>query len=248
MVHNNILVVEDERITAKDIKNSLEKVGYNVPAIVATGEEAIKFSDENRPDLVIMDIKLGGKIDGIDAAEVIGSQFGIPIIYLTSYSDERTIERANSTHPSAFILKEPFEFLHKPFEENELYTAIEIILYKNRKNGLKSHYKMLKSVLKTISDGVIAVDLNGKIKFMNIAAEKLTGRSEQKSIGTNLMEIIPNINLNSIKEKLGSSDFFDGEFLLKLNNHNCIPIEGSLNPINNEHANLDGIILIFRNK
>ena len=115
MVHNNILVVEDERITAKDIKNSLEKVGYNVPAIVATGEEAIKFSDENRPDLVIMDIKLGGKIDGIDAAEVIGSQFGIPIIYLTSYSDRITVERANSTHPSAFILKEPFEFLHKPF-------------------------------------------------------------------------------------------------------------------------------------
>ena len=73
MVLTNILVVEDERITAKDIKNSLEKAGYNVPAMVATGEDAIQFTDENRPDLVIMDIKLEGNIDGIDAAETIRS-------------------------------------------------------------------------------------------------------------------------------------------------------------------------------
>lgn len=247
MVLTNILVVEDELITAKDIKNSLEKVGYNVPAMVATGEDAIKFSDQNRPDLVIMDIKLEGKLDGIDAAEVIGSKFGIPILYLTSYSDEITVERAKATHPSAFILKEPFEFLHKPFEENELYAAIDITLYKNRQNGLKNHYKLLKSALNTINDGVIATDLNGTIKFMNTAAEILTGRSEQNSLGMNLMDFIPNINLKGFIGNSDSKDYFDGELLLKLNNNSYISIEGSLNPINDEFSILDGIIFIFRN-
>lgn len=192
----NILVVEDERITAKDIKNSLEKAGYNVPAMVATGEDAIQFTGENRPDLVIMDIKLEGKIDGIDAAETIISKFSTPVIYLTSYSDKNTIKRAKSTHPSAFILKEPFGFLHKPFEEGELLSAIDIILYRNNdENTLKNHEKLLSSVLKTISDGVVITDLKGRIKFVNNAAEDLTGYLEQDLFGKNLLEIMPGINL-----------------------------------------------------
>src|SRR4030042_3968367 len=95
----NILVVENERITANDIKKSLEKAGYYVPAIVSTGEDAIKFSEKYKPDLVLMDIKLNGKMDGIEAAETIGSKFAIPVIYLTSYSDDNTVERAKTTHP-----------------------------------------------------------------------------------------------------------------------------------------------------
>jgi PAS domain S-box-containing protein len=244
----NILVVEDERITAKDIKNSLEKVGYNVPAMVATGEDAIQFSDENRPDLVIMDIKLEGNVDGIEAAETIRSKFSIPVIYLTSYSDENTVERAKSTHPSAFILKEPFGFLHKPFEENELLSAIDIILYRNNEeNKLKSHEKLLSSVLKTISDGVIAADLDGRIKFMNKSAEKLTGQLEQDCHGKNLVEIIPGIKLKKdIQGESNLIDFFDGESLLKSKNNEYITIEGTLTPLTDEKANNSGIIVIFR--
>lgn len=79
--------------------------------------------------------------------------------YLTSYYDKSTIERAKTTHPSAFILKEPFGFLHKPFEENELYTAIDILISRNNvENNLKSRDKLLNSLLKNISDGVISVD------------------------------------------------------------------------------------------
>lgn len=80
MVNGNILVVEDERITAKDIKRSLEKVGYYVPATDSTGEDAIKFSEKYKPDLVLMDIKLEGEVAGIDAAETITSKFAIPVI------------------------------------------------------------------------------------------------------------------------------------------------------------------------
>ncbi|MDI3548938.1 MAG: two-component system, response regulator PdtaR [Methanobacterium sp.] len=90
----NILIVEDEKITAEDIKNSLNSVGYEVPAIVSSGEGAIKAVEEFKPDLVLMDIRLEGEMDGIQAAEQIRSRRGIPIIYLTAYSDEKTVQRA----------------------------------------------------------------------------------------------------------------------------------------------------------
>ena len=128
MANVNILIVEDERITAEDMKKALNSVGFNVPAIVSSGEEAIKAAEELNVDLVIMDIRLEGEMDGIQAAEKIRSKLGIPIIYLTAYSDEKTVQRAKITEPSGFILKQPYGFLRKPFEESELNTAIEITL------------------------------------------------------------------------------------------------------------------------
>lgn len=251
MIPANILIVEDEGITAKDIKNSLEKAGYNVPALVTTGEDAIRFSEEKKPDLVIMDIKLEGKLDGVDAAKIIESKFGIPIIYLTSYSDKNTLERVKSSNPSAFIIKEPFEFLHKPFEENELYTAIEIILQKNssetRSYDTKSHYQLLKSVLKSVSDGAIVTDLEGRIMFMNPSAERFTGTSEESFVGLHVENLIPNIDITDINERINSTGFFEEKFLLKFNKNDFISIEGTFNPISNESNMLDGIIIIFKN-
>jgi len=252
MLPADILIVEDEGITAKDIKNSLEKEGYNVTDLVSTGEDAIRLSEEKKPDLVIMDIKLEGKLDGIDAAKIIESKFKIPIIYLTSYSDENTIERVQTTNPSAFLIKEPFEFLHKPFEENELYTAIEIILHKKGSEPesyhTKSHYQLLKSVLESVSDGAIAMDLDGRIMFMNPSAESFTGTSEESIQENNVKNLIPNINLMDINERFNSTGVFKEEFLLKFNNNDFISIDGTFNPIKNESNQRDGIIIIFKNK
>ncbi len=243
-----ILIVEDERITAKDIKKSLEKAGHLVLAIVSTGEDAIKFSEEYKPDIVLMDIKLEGEIDGIEAAETIRSKFAIPVIYLTSYSDKSTVERAKKTHPSAFILKEPFGFIHKPFEENELYTAIDIILYRNNEeNRLKSQDKLLSTLLKTISDGVIAADPEGRVKFMNFAAEKLTGWTEQDSIGRKLIKLIPGIRLKtSFLDEINLKDIVNGEVLLQSKKDVKTPIEGTITQIKDENGINDGIIVIFR--
>ena len=115
MANVNILIVEDERITAEDMKKALNSVGFNVPAIVSSGEEAIKAAEELNVDLVIMDIRLEGEMDGIQAAEKIRSKLGIPIIYLTAYSDEKTVQRAKITEPSGFILKQHYGLLRKPF-------------------------------------------------------------------------------------------------------------------------------------
>lgn len=246
MVPADILIVEDEGITAKDIKNSLEKEGYNVTDLVTTGEDAIRLSEEKKPDLVIMDIKLKGKLDGVDAAKIIESKFKIPIIYLTSYSDENTMKRVKSTNPSAFIIKEPFEFLHKPFEENELFTAIEIILQKTGSES-KSYYLLLKSVLASVSEGAIAMDLNGRIMFMNPSAERFTGTSEESFVGVHVKNLIPNIDIININERFDSNGVFEEEFLLKFNNNDFISIEGTFNPINDESDLLDGIIILFNN-
>lgn len=118
MVKAKILVVEDERIVAKDIVKSLDRLGYIVVASVSSGEEAIQKVAESHPDLVLMDIMLRGRMDGIEAAEEIRKNFDIPVIYLTAYADDSTLQRAKLTDPFGYIIK--------PFDERDLHTTIEI--------------------------------------------------------------------------------------------------------------------------
>lgn len=117
-----ILVVEDESIIAADIAMSLQGMGYEVIPTVSSGNKAIMKIEENRPDLILMDIVIKGEMDGIETAEQIGEQFQIPIIFLTAYADKKTLERAKKTGP--------FGYITKPFEEVDLRVAVEIGLYK----------------------------------------------------------------------------------------------------------------------
>jgi signal transduction histidine kinase len=120
----SILVVEDEPITALDLRARLRGLGYAVPAIASSGEEAIRKAGEIRPDLVLMDVRLKTDMDGIEAATAIRSQLDIPVVYLTAYTDEETVQRAGLT--------EPFGYLLKPFEERELHTTIAIAFHKHK--------------------------------------------------------------------------------------------------------------------
>jgi len=117
-----ILVVEDERIIAMDIQDRLRRWGYDVPEIAASGEEALRKTERIQPNLVLMDIKLQGNIDGIEAAKEIQKRFSIPIIYVTAYADETTMSRVKETEPCGIILK--------PFGERELHSTIETVLNK----------------------------------------------------------------------------------------------------------------------
>ena len=123
MSSTQILIVEDEAIAAIHLQKALESLGYAVPAVVAYGEEAIKRVGEVEPDLVLMDIVLKGAMDGVQAAEQIRDRFGTPVVYITSFSDSDTLQRAKVTEPSGYIIK--------PFDEKALHTTIEIALYKH---------------------------------------------------------------------------------------------------------------------
>jgi CheY-like chemotaxis protein len=121
-----ILIVEDENITAKALEYSLKDAGYHVVGVVSSGEEAIRRSASMQPDLVLMDIRLKGIIDGVSAAQRIQASLDIPVIYLTAHSDTETLKRAMHSNPYGYIVK--------PFVEKELYDAVEQALYRH---GLK---------------------------------------------------------------------------------------------------------------
>lgn len=123
-----ILVVEDERIIACDIKYCLESFGYVVPGVIAYGEKAIIQTEEVKPDLILMDVILKGEMNGIQAAEIIINSFNIPIVFLTAHSDESTLIKAKATQPFGYVLK--------PFEETQLITTIEIALSKHQQETL----------------------------------------------------------------------------------------------------------------
>ena len=105
MEKTRILIVEDEAIIAMEIESQLHGLGYQVTSIVDTGEKAIKKAEEDRPDIILMDIRIKGEMDGIDAAEEIRNRFGIPVIFSTAYLDEERIERAKITMPFGYVLK-----------------------------------------------------------------------------------------------------------------------------------------------
>ncbi len=123
MAKKRIMVVEDEGITAMRIQRSMEDMGYTVTSIVISGEEAIEKAEEDKPDLVVMDILLSGKMNGIEAAGKINSRFNIPVVYLTAYSDEKMIKTIKKTEPLGYIIK--------PFDERELRIVVEIAFYKH---------------------------------------------------------------------------------------------------------------------
>jgi DNA-binding NarL/FixJ family response regulator len=152
MNSDKIMVVEDEWIVAKEICMDLKDLGYKVCSTASTGDEAIRNVEEDRPDLILMDIVLKGKMDGIEAAERITSQFDIPIIYLTAYTNQEYIERAKQT--------KPFAYLVKPFRQKELYANIEMVLHKHRLD------KEIKEYL-----GRLAKCYRGKIESVSGAIE-----------------------------------------------------------------------------
>jgi len=191
----NILVVEDERIVAEDIKMRLQNLGYAVPGIVFSGEEAVKKAESMQPDLVLMDIVLEKKMNGIEAASIISSCFNIPIVYLTAYADNKTLEKAKITEPFGYILK--------PFEDRELYTTIEMAFYKYKMgNMLKESEERYRGVVENAHDAIYIIMQDG-FHYANPAFEKLVGWKKEELCKKefNFWNIIHREDKKLIKEK-----------------------------------------------
>jgi PAS domain S-box-containing protein len=185
--NKQILVVEDEVVTAMDIQRRLKNMGYNVPVVVSSGEEAIKKVKENNPDLVLMDINLIGEMDGIEASSKIHSFSNIPVIYLTAFSDDKTFERARIT--------EPYSYTIKPIKERELHINIEIAFYRYRmEKELRDSRNWFHAALYSIGDAVIATDKEGIIQVFNPFAQALTGWKEEEALNRPLGTIFKIIN------------------------------------------------------
>ena len=189
-----ILVVEDEGLQAQDVQERLRSFGYDVPAVAETGEEALVQAAATRPDLVLMDIRLKGEMDGIETARLLRERFNVPVIYLSGDADAATLERVKATEPLGFVLK--------PIEEKRLYSTIEVALYKHRMDRrLRRIERWFATALKSIGDAVMVTDTQGRVSFMNPMAEKLTGWRSSEAAGKPLTEVYQTVNAET-RERL----------------------------------------------
>ncbi len=183
-----VQIVEDEGVVALDIRRHLESFGYKVVGSYASGEEAIAHFKENDPDLVLMDIRLQGEMDGIEAARIIRERFRVPVIILTAYADEKTIERAK------FI--EPFGYIIKPFEERELRTNIEMALFRHKlETKLQESEERYRKFFQEDLSADFVADANGTLLACNRSFVKYFGFNNAEEVeGTNLDERFPDKN------------------------------------------------------
>lgn len=177
-----ILVVEDEAIIARDLQCSLGRLGYAVPVTASSGAEALEILEESTPSLILMDIGLKGAIDGIELAQQVRARWDIPIIFLTSYSDEQTVARAKATGPYGYLIK--------PFREGELRITLEVALHKHLlDSSLAVRERWYSTTLESIGDAIIATDSEERITYMNSVAESVTGWSRGEAKGRVLRDV-----------------------------------------------------------
>ena len=163
---HKVLVVDDEGLIANDIASHLEALGHEVVGTAGTAEEAIEKA--SGADIVLMDIRLDGAVDGIDAATAIRQRYHIPVVFLTAYADKATIERAKAA--------EPFGYIVKPLTHATLNTSVEMAVYKHRmERNLREREAWLATTLGSVADAVIVTDPEGRISMLNRTAEILTG-------------------------------------------------------------------------
>ena len=235
----SILVVEDESSIAVLLKQMLEGFGYTVSALVMTGHDAIKMAGELHPDLVLMDILLGGDLDGVGAAEQIRANYDIPVIYITGYGDENTIQRAKQSRPSGFLLK--------PVKERELRAAIEIALFRNKEKPQTKEGHWSIHALKNMVDPVIVTDDRGHVAFMNLPAENVTGWALNDAKGQPLTEVF-NVKKEATANLTDSSvtAAFRDQAVLVSRGKEKLPIDYSVGMIRDDGGKSSGFIVTFR--
>lgn len=243
-----ILVVEDEGLIALDIESHLIDLGYQVPGIAETGADAILLALKTQPDLVLMDIRLKGNIDGIEAAAKITDKLDIPIIFLTAFADAETLNSAKQVSPFGYILK--------PFDPMDLRTSIEIALHKHQfDQEVKQQKTWLHTILASIGDAVVATDNQGSVTYMNRVAESITQWQQAEALGKDVSDVIPlitgtakNILENPLKQVLREHQEVvlpDNTYLITKNQEE-IPIDDSAVPIVDDQNQSHGAVIVFR--
>lgn len=235
-----ILVVEDERIIALNLKESLESLGYSVVGIAASGKKAVEKATELHPDLVLMDIRLKGNMDGIQAAEQIWQRLTIPVIYVTGHSDRGTLERAKVTAPFGYILK--------PIKERELAIAIETALRRYEREQL------LTAILQGMGDGALVTDARNRVKFLNQMAETLTGWQQDEARERTVSEVLKIVDEQTQQPvddptaevlQKDTTIYLSGLLLIDKNGK-AIPITNSIAPIKDSKGEPAGVVWVFR--
>lgn len=252
MEKNKILIVEDESLVALDIQECLHSSNYKVVAISQSGKDALAMVENKRPNLVLMDIHLEGDMDGAETALAIRLRFGLPVLFLTAFTDKVTIDRAR--------LAQPYGYIVKPFQDRELLANIEIALYKHEQELLFLRNRdWLAHALSAFNDGIILIDRYKNIVFMNTRAGELTGWTGEV-IGSPLKDIfqiyqeetdsvVSKVNTDFlVNEALSNNmtiDFKEQTPLVRKDGHK-VHIDGSITAISAPDGSALGAVLVFQ--
>lgn len=167
MANTKVFILEDENIVAKDIEQSLIKLGYEVVGTASSGEKVKELLEEGtRPDIFLMDIMIKGDMTGIEVAEYVKENFSLPVIFLTAYADENTLNKAKITEPYGYILK--------PYKEIDLHTTIEMALYKHKKTAdIKRELNIYSTLASESQNGKDYIFVKNKSRLIKISVEDL---------------------------------------------------------------------------
>ena len=242
-----ISIVEDDPVHAKLVEIRLRKLGYNVISVFSSGQDAIENLPKAYPNLLIMDIRIEGDLDGIDTAREIASRYHIPAVFLSSSSDDTTIERVK-TVPGA-------EYVTKPFKDDDLRIAIRLALAKYQfLHQLENREMMLSTLLAQVPAAIIATDSNGVITYLNETAISLLQWKNPVIGGTHFREIVMIFDkfemraLENPHEKIRVSNdthWIPMNAVLLADNQGRIPIVGSMSPLKNPDGSVGGMLAVL---
>lgn len=248
MPPTGILIAEDEKSVAHELKRRLEGLGYKVAGIINSGEDAIQATEKLQPELVLMNVRYQGTRGGIKTGSLIHTLHNTPVVYLVDYSSQATIRRAGATGP--------FGYIFRPFDEKHIFATIEIALIRHKmEKKLHQSRQWLNTTLTSIGDGVIATDEEGVVRFINPVATELTGWTHLDAIGKSLHEIFSLVDeasqkqtdIFSLQEKVHFADTRKGfEGLLVSRNGLSTPVEANVTTIKDGTGRVYGMVLVFR--
>ena len=245
MLKARVMVVEDEALVAAAIGTCLNNLGHQVAASASSGEEAVRKALALDPDLILMDIRLKGKLDGVEAAHRINEALHTPVIYLTAHTDDETLLRARLTEPYGFILK--------PFDEKSLKAVIEMTLFRAASQArVRRSREELATILEAIGEAVVMADVKGEISFCNQPAARLLGARREELRGQGLGQVFQLLDEHGAPALLPLSRVLMEDQVVEMKS--CIvrgkddedrPVDLQLSPIRNEAGNISGIVLSF---
>jgi PAS domain S-box-containing protein len=181
MAPARIVIVEDEYIVAADLRLRVQRLGYHVAGVATNGEEALRKVREVMPDLLLLDIQLGSGIDGVTVAQKVLEVQHLPIVFMTAYSDNETLQRAKLVGPCGYVLK--------PFEERELRTTLEMALFKHQADRrLRESEERFRALVEQTGEGIAYLSIEARFEFANAAAEEMFGAAADGLAGRSLAE------------------------------------------------------------
>ncbi len=248
MANKRILIVEDEAVTALSIESSLCLLGYTIAGMAKSGDDAIDQAVQKKPDLVLMDVRLGSGLSGIDAAQIIHTRLGTPVVFLTAHVDDETINGVTQASPYGFLIK--------PYNDAALKAAIESALVSSRRLlQVRDKFQSLSVLLNSMGEAVLTTDIEMRITYLNAAAETLLGEHRQSILYKYLDDVFSLQGTHDFNcptpTEIGTKVFIEQhpvlmpEGIILKGNEKRTPVALRASPLHGDDGHIEGVLFVI---